>query len=564
MSNMLEILRRLKNVKNLDAHHTTLVENAYYLCKPPERSSRVSKVRPPLHQYIRRLLFSDLDKTSVQHILLQLLKLPWAECEQYIVKCFLKVHKGKYSQVHLIALLTAGLSRYHDDFAVVVVDEVLEEIRVGLELNDYAMQQQRLAHMRFLGELYNYECIDSSVIFETLNLIIVFGHGTSEQDLLDPLEDFFRIRLVITLLQTCGHYFTRGSSKRKLDSFLLLFQRYALGKGPLPLDVEFDVQDMFAELRPNMRHSSLEGLNNALVELEQNEHVAAARKGGDESHWDSKSQSKQSENVVFDANDKMIANISNKNGRDHEEAPNGENSTDSTSRYRNGHEDEEDFLREERLDDRLENEDRIEDITVPVGSDEEETVEVRKKKVQVDPKDQEDFDRELKAILLESLESRKLEPARPTVNMKEPMSTFKGSKDLMTTEAADKENVCDELVKSGSGGASVVCFKVLVKKGHKQQTKQMLIPGDCPLVQSTKQQSAAELEEKQNIKRKILEYNEREEELNATSQGSGNGGQGGRTDETPADRVTWVGPSRGGVRQHYWVAGGFYRGYGRK
>jgi len=75
-------------------------------------------------QYIRRLLFSDLDKTTVQHILLQLLKLPWAECEQYIVKCFLKVHKGKYSQVHLIALLTAGLSRYHDDFAVVVVDEV--------------------------------------------------------------------------------------------------------------------------------------------------------------------------------------------------------------------------------------------------------------------------------------------------------------------------------------------------------------------------------------------------------------------------------------------------------
>ena len=322
---------------------------------------------------------------------------------------------------------------------------------------------------------------------------------------------------------------------------------------------------MFAELRPNMtRHSSLEGLNNALVELEQNEHVAAARKGGDESHWDSESQSKQSENVAFDANDKMTANISKKNGRDHEEAPNGENSTDSTSRYRNGHEDEEDFPRKERLDDRLENEDRIEDIAVPVGSDEEETVEVRKKKVQVDPKDQEDFDRELKAILLESLESRKLEPARPTVNMKEPMSTFKGSKDLMTTEAAGKENVCDELVKSGSGGASEVCFKVLVKKGHKQQTKQMLIPGDCPLVQSTRQQSAAELEEKQNIKQKILEYNEREEELNATSQGSGNGGQGGRTDETPADRVTWVGPSRGGVRQHYWVAGGFYRGYGRR
>ncbi|GJS43655.1 regulator of nonsense transcripts UPF2 [Tanacetum coccineum] len=36
MANMLEILMRLKNVKNLDPRHSTLVENAYYLCKPPE------------------------------------------------------------------------------------------------------------------------------------------------------------------------------------------------------------------------------------------------------------------------------------------------------------------------------------------------------------------------------------------------------------------------------------------------------------------------------------------------------------------------------------------------
>ncbi|KAF9604678.1 hypothetical protein IFM89_009114 [Coptis chinensis] len=58
--------------------------------------------------------------------------------------------------------------------------EVLEEIRLGLELNDYSFQQRRIAHMCFLGELYNYEHIDSSVIFETLYLILAFGHGTSE------------------------------------------------------------------------------------------------------------------------------------------------------------------------------------------------------------------------------------------------------------------------------------------------------------------------------------------------------------------------------------------------
>lgn len=58
-------------------------------------------------------------------MLRQLRKLPWGECEPYLLKCFLKVHKGKYGQIHLIASLTAGLSRYHDEFAVSVVDEVI-------------------------------------------------------------------------------------------------------------------------------------------------------------------------------------------------------------------------------------------------------------------------------------------------------------------------------------------------------------------------------------------------------------------------------------------------------
>lgn len=36
----------------------------------------------------------------------------------------MKVHKGKYGQIHLIASLTSGLSRHHEEFAVAIVDEV--------------------------------------------------------------------------------------------------------------------------------------------------------------------------------------------------------------------------------------------------------------------------------------------------------------------------------------------------------------------------------------------------------------------------------------------------------
>ena len=76
-----------------------------------------------------------------------------------------------------------------------------------------------------------------------LYTILSFGHSTPEEsETLDPPSNYFRVRLVCVLLATCGHYFSRGSAKVKLDRFLTYFQRYLLYKPPLPLDVEFTVQ----------------------------------------------------------------------------------------------------------------------------------------------------------------------------------------------------------------------------------------------------------------------------------------------------------------------------------
>lgn len=41
---------------------------------------------------------------------------------------------------------------------------------------------------------------------------------------IDSVDDFFRVRLVCTLLQTFGLCFNKGSQKRKLDHFLVIFQ----------------------------------------------------------------------------------------------------------------------------------------------------------------------------------------------------------------------------------------------------------------------------------------------------------------------------------------------------
>jgi len=69
-------------------------------------------------------------------------------------------------------------------------------------------------------------------------------------------DDFFRIRLIATLLETCGMFFNKGAAGKKLDYFLSFFQYYIHTKNPLPMDIDFIVQDIFALTRPQWKLAS--------------------------------------------------------------------------------------------------------------------------------------------------------------------------------------------------------------------------------------------------------------------------------------------------------------------
>eukprot|EP00983_Pelagomonas_calceolata_P108863 1159500-Pelagomonas_calceolata.AAC.25 len=43
------------------------------------------KRRPPLQEYIRHLIFVELSEQSIADVLKRLLRLPWAECERWVV-----------------------------------------------------------------------------------------------------------------------------------------------------------------------------------------------------------------------------------------------------------------------------------------------------------------------------------------------------------------------------------------------------------------------------------------------------------------------------------------------
>jgi len=251
MGSILDIFLRLKAVSDLDPRQCALLDGAYFTCRPAQ-TVIVRKVRPPLHEYIRHLIYSQLSKNSLEKVTLQLRKLPWQETEPYLLKRLLKVCKGKYASIPLVAILISRLSKFYPMLAVRSLDAVFEDIRFGLEENAMSMHQRRVANMRLLGFLYKERIASFREILDTLYLIISIGYDGRKAD--DHPKDTIRLRMVCTLLETCFN--ARGSlnysQRKQLDKFLLFFQRYALTK-EVALDISNDVMEVMLSLKPRIK-----------------------------------------------------------------------------------------------------------------------------------------------------------------------------------------------------------------------------------------------------------------------------------------------------------------------
>jgi regulator of nonsense transcripts 2 len=190
----------------------------------------------------RRAFTISTDKHQVVHI---------------VHKIFTKPQNIKYGNIHFLAIILGSINRYHPEFAIAAIDDVLENITLGLEMSDFKFNQRRLAEVRYLGELYVYRMVDSSIIFDTLFKIITFGYGGYPRpgvvNPIDPPDDFFRLRLVCSILETCGMYYDKGAAKKKLDFFLTFFQYYIQLKETMPMDIDFVVQDAYGAIRPQWK-----------------------------------------------------------------------------------------------------------------------------------------------------------------------------------------------------------------------------------------------------------------------------------------------------------------------
>ncbi|ETO10569.1 hypothetical protein RFI_26808, partial [Reticulomyxa filosa] len=230
-----------------------------------------------LQRYIRYLICQKLTQDNKQVVLKQLRKLPWDESEtrDFVIATLFDVRYLKFDRIDSVAAICSGLDVFHG-IGAEIADAILEEIRLGLEENDFNQNQPRLTYMKYLGELYAYKLINTQVLFDTLYLLIRFGLNAQLQSLdteknwqeedvivkhfgyrkLDGEEqkpflpstewsDLFRIQCICQLLETCANYYSKFCFIFRYDRFLLYFQQFVILKQPLPLDIEWWVDEMF-------------------------------------------------------------------------------------------------------------------------------------------------------------------------------------------------------------------------------------------------------------------------------------------------------------------------------
>ncbi|KAH8287327.1 hypothetical protein KR054_005806, partial [Drosophila jambulina] len=287
MNVFLDQMLRMKTATAMDSRHAAQIESVYYLVKPPESSKREPTPRPPMHEYIRHLIFEELCKQNVERCIKMLRRIDWQDPEtnSYAIKCLSKAYLLRFPLVRCLADLVSGLSSYQPRAVTVVIDNVFEDIRAGLEIHSPRMAQRRIAMAKYLGEMYNYKLVESTHILNTLYSIISLGVSMDQSVVspLDPPDSLFRLKLACMLLDTCGPYFTSQATRKKLDYFLVFFQHYYWFKKShpvfsrsentsdlFPILVDHTYRDCLSSVRPKLKlYKSLEQAKAAIDQLQE-------------------------------------------------------------------------------------------------------------------------------------------------------------------------------------------------------------------------------------------------------------------------------------------------------
>ncbi|ODQ64410.1 ARM repeat-containing protein [Nadsonia fulvescens var. elongata DSM 6958] len=456
MANLLSILQESSS-KKLRANEQMIIQQALYYVKPSSGNTLQKTERPIIERYIRKLIYSDLKPTNYETVLKRLRKLDWKDSFtlKALKKVFRKVWRVSVSNIKYLAYFLRMLRFHHPEFVLYIVEQTLEDTRDNLERYSF-VYNERIAQAKYLGELYNLKIINSQVIFDVMYTIATLGHPNGRPmpgvDVsIDPRDDFFRVRLILTILDACGSCFKSGSLGAKMSLFLAFLQYYYLTKESPTIDISHHYNNTLKLMRPKIViHKKLD------VAAQELETAVRASFGHD----------------IFSAMetevDEDMDDFSNANFEANEEDLNNNNNVATL------------------------------EITSEIDADMEYQDDIRRRAKEEDEQAELEFDREFQQLLNESLGTRKYDK--------------KTNIDLSAPSTKEVEAVLDSATDNSASGKkkkskNKVAYALVTKKGTKQQFKSISFPKDSEFVVSLIEQKEKSRLEKQQIRDFVLNYN---------------------------------------------------------
>ena len=130
MEHNLQVMMRMKKARNLGDAAATSVENAYFVCKPPENTAPIAVVVPPLVRYVRHLLWQQLSSSAaMKRVVRHLERLPWSDSSvgvaDIVRRALLDVTALRFSRISLLCMLVKKIEPQVPALRTHVVDEAL-------------------------------------------------------------------------------------------------------------------------------------------------------------------------------------------------------------------------------------------------------------------------------------------------------------------------------------------------------------------------------------------------------------------------------------------------------
>lgn len=509
MEKMVELIKENKKDRQINMNLKGALDNLINLVYPPSIRSlnAESKALSPEQKFYRMLIRRELENFEYRHTVKLLRKASWKNQDVYhtLFELFAKPEEVSYQNIPFLARVLKDLYGHQRNFVLKCIDELLENIERGLEMNDYARNMHRIAQVKYLTDLYNVELIKPQVLIDTLYNIINFGFSSQDAQLfspnsIDPSDNYFKIQLITTVLLNVTKQVR--IFRERISVFLMFLDYYVLTKTqPLPRTVKFSIEATFDKYAAEsgirrsvtaqesyMRLTQFLKIN---VKVQTNGSTAIAESAVNLS--DMEEEMANDDDGVDDADKdypesgmsgaEEYEDMADDDEMDDDESLEQSDSEDGDESFDNVESDYDDIYRDVDVDRDIEKRRMYEEFQKRLKDDEERRIEA-------------EMEKQFQQILLESADSRKNE--KSTGGKIPSMSS--------TGETSKPRLLRPEFQGRGDGGQpQKVAFTFLSKSGKKTQSRVLGLPSNAEFVSGVLEEEERLKNEREKIKEIVLQ-----------------------------------------------------------